>query len=302
MKQFVNVSGGKDSTAMWLLAIERGEAVEACFADTGHEHPLTYEYIDYLESKLGPIRRVQADFTRLLGVKRNTVQTKWREEGVSEDIIEEALSVLNPTGNPYLDMCLYHGRFPSTKAKFCTQELKVIPIVTQVYGPVLSAGDEVLSWQAVRRDESRGRAKLDEYEDTFEYGYIYRVYRPILDWTVEDVFAMHAKHGLEPNPLYKLGMGRVGCMPCINARKEELYHIASRFPDQIDRVARWEALVAKAHKRRDIIPTLFATAEGKGVGVAEVAEWSKTKRGGRQYDLFRQGDVPMCHSIYGLCE
>ncbi|MGA4815516.1 phosphoadenosine phosphosulfate reductase family protein [Pseudomonas aeruginosa] len=40
------MSGGKDSTALLLLAIERGaEDLQAVFADTGHEHPQTYEYI-----------------------------------------------------------------------------------------------------------------------------------------------------------------------------------------------------------------------------------------------------------------
>ncbi|MDD1998083.1 phosphoadenosine phosphosulfate reductase family protein [Pseudomonas putida] len=45
----VSVSGGKDSTALLLLAVERGaENLEAVFADTGHEHPQTYEYVRYL--------------------------------------------------------------------------------------------------------------------------------------------------------------------------------------------------------------------------------------------------------------
>ncbi len=45
MKNIVSMSGGKDSTAMALLAIERDtEDLEFVFADTGHEHEMTYEY------------------------------------------------------------------------------------------------------------------------------------------------------------------------------------------------------------------------------------------------------------------
>ena len=245
-KQFCNVSGGKDSTAMWLLALEGGESVQAVFADTGHEHPLTYEYLDYLERSLGPIRRVRADFAKQIAHKREVVQTKWREEGIDEEKIQIALDVLQPTGNPYLDLCLWKGRFPSSQARFCTAELKVVPIAQQVYRPVLDSGEDVVSWQAVRRDESRARAQLDEREDVYEYGYTYQVYRPLLDWKVADVFAMHAKHGIQANPLYTQGMGRVGCMPCIMASKEELYQIAARYPDEVHRVVQWEAIVSQA--------------------------------------------------------
>lgn len=61
----VSVSGGKDSTALLLLAIEQEtENLQAVFADTGHEHQQTYEYIEYLNDKVFPIRKIRADFNR----------------------------------------------------------------------------------------------------------------------------------------------------------------------------------------------------------------------------------------------
>ena len=136
----ISVSGGKDSTAMWLVAIESGVNHIPVFADTGHEHPLTYDYLDYLESRLGKITRVKADFTDRIANKREYVKTKWREEGVSETIINDALEVLQPTGNPFLDMCIWKGRFPSTRARFCTQHLKREVIFDQVYLPIVKNG------------------------------------------------------------------------------------------------------------------------------------------------------------------
>lgn len=56
------VSGGKDSLAQWLVAIEENVPILPVFADTGHEHPQTMKYLDYLEKRLGPIKRVRADF------------------------------------------------------------------------------------------------------------------------------------------------------------------------------------------------------------------------------------------------
>lgn len=107
--------------------------------------------------------------------------------------------------------------------------------------------------------------------------------------------------GLKPNPLYQMGMGRVGCMPCIHCRKDELLNIAQRFPEVIDRVEAMEQQVRLASKRG--MSTFFAIADNKGTGIREVVEWGKTSRGGRQYDLFRVlAEGPACTSIYGLCE
>jgi 3'-phosphoadenosine 5'-phosphosulfate sulfotransferase (PAPS reductase)/FAD synthetase len=78
----VSISGGKDSTATLLVALERGAPnLSLIFADTGHEHAKTYEHIDYLEARIGlPIRRVKADFSHRIANKRLVVQDKWRRE------------------------------------------------------------------------------------------------------------------------------------------------------------------------------------------------------------------------------
>lgn len=296
----VSISGGKDSTALWLLAKERGVEVETIFADTGHEHPETYKYIEYLEKELGPIRIIKPDFTERIKKKRETVQTKWRKDGVPEERIERALEVLHPTGIPFLDLVLWKGRFPSTKARFCTQELKIIPIMEQVYEPYQEQGKKIISWQGVRADESAARSKLVEREEVPEG---YEVYRPILKWTADDVFAMHRKHGIEPNPLYKQGMMRVGCMPCIHSGKAEIFEIARRYPEELERVAEWERIASKAAKQGRT--TFFSENKIKGSGIRDVIDWSMTSHGGLQYDLEKAiefENVPACSSHYGLCE
>lgn len=300
----VSVSGGKDSTALLLLAKEQNvENLQAVFADTGHEHPQTIDYVAYLNENVFPIRTIKADFSMQIERKREVVQTKWREEGVEELFIERALSVLSPTGNPFLDLCLWKGRFPSTRARFCSEELKRNPIINQVQKPLLNQGDDIISWQGVRADESASRRNLPELEIKLVHdnGAELWNYRPILKWTAEDCFSMHKKHGIKHNPLYEQGMGRVGCMPCIHARKDELLEISKRFSAELERVAEWEALVSMAAKRGK--STFFSLADNHGDGVWQVVEWSKTARGGKQIDLLRvEREVQLCTSIYGLCE
>ena len=310
MIRLVSVSGGKDSTACLLLALERHprEEVRAVFADTGNEHAQTYEYIDYLERATGVmIHRLKADFAMQIERKAEFVRTKWPLHGVSQDKVERALAVLKPTGNPYLDLCIWKGRFPSRKAQFCTEQLKTLPL-TEYALELIDQHGAVESWQGVRADESLSRRDLPERDDQ---GGGLTIYRPIIRWTAMEVFAFIASKGIEANPLYRQGMGRVGCMPCINARKDEVLEIAKRFPAEVDRIEEWEHIVKEASKRDGT--TFFAAANhGEDLTVEEsvlrgnirsIVEWSKTSRGGTQYDFIRMDDEPLaCASAYGLCE
>lgn len=319
-----SVSGGKDSLAQWLLAIEAGVPHMTVFADTGHEHPQTMEYLDYLESRLGKIVRVKAEFTARIEGKRKFIAEKWpvslvEECGLTPDqaaeTIELALRTLKPTGNPFLDLCLWKGRFPSTKARFCTFELKHEPIKVQVVDPLIAAGHKVVSWQGVRAQESPARAALASWEEGMDIGSGLAIYRPILSWKHEDVFALARRHGIKPNPLYQQGCSRVGCMPCIHARKSELAEIFSRWPEEIRRVAEWEKLVAACSRRGN--STFFPSTQDprkserriecitvESHGIETYRDWALTTRGGSQFDLLASAnDHAVCNSVYaGVCE
>lgn len=313
----VSVSGGKDSTALYLLALERMEAkgrpFRAVFADTGNEHEWTYQFVRDLPALTGgpEIRWVKADLAHRVVNKRNVVQTKWVKDSVPDDIIARALEILEPTGNPFLDLCLWKGRFPSTKRRFCTEELKVQPIIDDVYAPSWSSGRKVVSWQGVRGEESLARSLLPKWQRLRLDGGQVFAYRPLIGWKLADVWAQHAKHGIEPNRLYAHGMNRVGCMPCIMSKKSELREIARRFPDQIERIAAWEALVSEGSKRGCATffaavddPTVSATDDISHVthGVHRMVDWSQTDRGGRQTSLLTRLDLSTPCSQWGTCE
>ena len=309
----VSVSGGKDSTAMLAVAVaQEAPSLQAVFADTGHEHPLTYEYVDYLSNwltsrGLPAIRRVRADFTAdmarrreyLLGVAAGEYADKFGRRRHTRESAAQAAELMQPTGNPFLDLCILKGRFPSTRVRFCSEELKRNVIAEQVFLPMMDGNSLILSWQGVRHDESAARAGLPECDEVG--GGLFN-YRPIRRWTVADVFEAHRYMGLRPNPLYQMGMGRVGCMPCIHSRKDEIREIANRFPAEIERVAKWEQEVAAVSKCR--AATFFPTADDHGTGIHAVVQWSRTSNGKSNFDLFRQRELAdnKCSSIYGLCD
>jgi 3'-phosphoadenosine 5'-phosphosulfate sulfotransferase (PAPS reductase)/FAD synthetase len=302
----VSVSGGKDSTATLLLALKQfPERTMAVFADTGNEHELTYEYLSYLEQALGiNIHRLRADFSDRFESKRKWIREKWPLHGVPADRVERALELLHPTGVPFLDLCMLKGRFPSRMAQFCTQELKTIPLTEYA----MWLGDQfecpIWSWQGVRRDESARRANALGLEDLT--GGIY-AFRPIAGWTAQQTVDFVVKLcGVQLNPLYSMGMTRVGCMPCINASKAELAEIARRFPEHIERIAEWERLVNWV-SRRGVgsffpAPTADSRGELRGTNIHSVVRWAKTLRGGKVANPIYDEPAPACASSYGLCE
>lgn len=311
----VSMSGGKDSTALSLLAIEREtENLKFVFADTGHEHPLTYEYVDYLDREFIKrcgvgITRVRADFSAEIEAKRLKIVDEWPALGISAERLQKALDTLKPTGNPFIDLCLVKGMFPSHQAKFCTDYLKQRPMLNQVEMPLLDSGCQaVVVWMGVRAQESASRANLPEKDVEFgqwepePQGLL--SYRPIIKWSAQDVFDMHKKHGVKPNPLYKKGMYRVGCMPCIFSRKAELRAIAKNFPEVFDHLRDMEATI-QTQARKDTPSTFFhvkkvpGIADGRSHAMA-VKEWAT---GGGQLDLVEIAEgAPTCSSVYGLCE
>jgi 3'-phosphoadenosine 5'-phosphosulfate sulfotransferase (PAPS reductase)/FAD synthetase len=308
----VSVSSGKDSVATLLLAREKHplESIRYVFADTGNEDQIVYDYLDYLEQKLNiVIERLKMDFSERIINKRMFIardQRKGYRNGKkirwSNKAKRQALKVLHPTGIPFLDLCLWKGRFPSRRAQFCTEFLKTIPLI-RYQQELVDDGYTVISWQGIRRDESESRkyALQIEYVDDYMWQY-----RPIADWTAKDTFDMQLKHGIEPNPLYKKGMSRVGCMACINANKNEIKEIADRFPEHIEKINHWENLVAACCKRgkASFFPNRTKVSFMDVPNINAKVAWARTTRGGRQFDIFASSELSIqaFSSAYGLCE
>lgn len=255
-----SISGGKDSAAMSLWLHEQGIEHERVFLDTGWEHPATYEYIrGPLAETIGPITWLRADKQMVELIRRK-------------------------------------GTFPSRMRRWCTWELKVVPLRKYIRTQI-DAGEDVVNVVGVRAEESTSRARLPEWEwsDALDC----ETWRPILRWTEEDVIAIHRRHGLRPNPLYLLGAHRVGCWPCIYARKGEIRLIADTDPGRIGEIAELEReLSERAGEPRG----WFQAPLGReGVWpIEEVVRWSRTSRGGRQYELFASTDSGCMR--WGLCE
>lgn len=270
----VSASGGKDSTAVILALREAGIPARYVYADTGWEVDEVYEYLATLE--------------RILGI---TIERVGHPGGMVAKIRQRA-------------------NFPSRMTKWCTGELKRDQI-RKVHERIRNDEDtDTVSVLGIRAEESAARADMPEFEyvDAHWGGY---VWRPIMRWTVADVLAIHHRHGVPVNPLYKLGFGRVGCMPCIFANKAEVKLMAEHFPERVDLIRSLEAEVTEERARRMAAGTANHAHEqatffmGKTAGritpIDEVVAWSRTSRGGRQLKLIQEAPDSGCFR-WGMCE
>lgn len=201
------------------------------------------------------------------------------------------------------------GMFPSRVRRFCTQELKVRPIKA-----FIAEHEAEVNPVGIRAGESDARAKMDEWE--WNQDFDCWTWRPIIRWGHNDVVAIHKRHGVRPHPLYLQGATRVGCWPCIFARKAEVKLIADIDPERIDRIEQLEQEVEAACRARYVAegttledkgyhaPTFFhvkaAAGNGGMVPIRQIAAWSRTSRGGRQLTLL--DDAPEGCVRWGMCE
>lgn len=269
-----SVSGGKDSAAMSLYLTELGIDHDRVFCDTGWEHELTYEYLrGPLAEKLGPIT--------------------WLDPPLKmEELIQR------------------RGIFPQRIRRFCTQELKVFPLAKHLNAR-MDAGEDIVTSVGIRAAESAARAKMPQWE--WQDGFDCEVWRPLLSWSEQDVIDIHKRHGLPPNPLYLRGAARVGCWPCIYARKDEIRFVADTDPARIDRIRQLEQLVTigakhRAEKRGEelVNPPAWFQAKTGGGGecwpIDKVVQWSRTSHGGKQFELFEADTRDQGCMRWGLCE
>ena len=284
MKHVIGFSGGVDSqaTLIWMRKQFGDENVIALNSQAGrNESSHTVEFVKRYSETVFPIIEVVPLIKDLGGRGTRPGQCRDRRQEFSDD---DELT---------FDILAYiKGRFPSRKAQFCTEHLKLAPQKRWQEENLRAKGIEFDRFVGVRRDESRTRcAALEtEWDNYFKC----QLYRPIVHWSKDFCFAYCKMNGEEFNPLYKLGFNRVGCAPCINSGKDDVRNWQAREPEMIEKIRRWEKRVGR---------TFFAPIKkGRINFVDDVLRWTETERGGKQLGLKVLYQPQACESKYGLCE
>jgi 3'-phosphoadenosine 5'-phosphosulfate sulfotransferase (PAPS reductase)/FAD synthetase len=258
-----SISGGKDSAAMSLWITEQGIEHDRVFLDTGWEAAETYDYL-------------RGDLTRAIG----------------------PITEIQSARGGMVEWIRHKGTFPSKQRRWCTEELKFKPMRDHLRA-LIAEGVEPVNTVGIRHGESAARAKQPEWEWSDDFGAL--VWRPLVDWTLEDVVAIHQRHGLRPHPFYLAGAERVGCAPCVYARKAEVKLLAELTPE---RMALLQHLERELTERSGEPRSWFQNPLGRTglMPIGEVILWAQTSRGGRQFELFDADDHERGCMRWGLCD
>lgn len=193
-------SGGKDSQAALLWAIDKFglKKVIACFCDVKWEADETYEHIDYIFKKSG--------------VEYKILSSK-KYDGM-------------------VDLAKKRKRFPSTTARFCTEELKIYPMVDFI----LTLEDHVIVVDGIRADESEKRSKMQPECRYFKY--YFEPYQTN-SMIVENFLNLKKKPSLVQQNKYKKALERLYIgkedPKYFTYRKKEVFEWCSKYADDLFR-------------------------------------------------------------------
>ena len=144
--------------------------------------------------------------------------------------------------------------WPSSAARWCTSDHKRGPIRTLMTALVTESREaglterpvRILNVMGLRADESSARAKKASYEVDNNASNGKRqvdTWLPILAWTEQTVWARIKASGVPYHKAYDMGMGRLSCMFCVLATKEDLVISAKCNPEAALRYAAVEEAV-----------------------------------------------------------
>lgn len=246
-----NLSGGKDSSAaafaasLWLDRIGHPRARRvAIHADLGAiEWRSTADMLRSICDRLG---------VELIVVRRGAggLIERWKqrfEAGKQRYAALETYTLIGP--------------WSSAKLRFCTSELKT-QIIERELRRRFGAG-EFVSIVGLRRDESRVRAKTP----IVKAGATGLVWHPLVEWSADDVFALHRRHKLPLHEAYThWGASRMGCSFCVLSCERNL-SASARAPSNLPAYLRLVELEARstfsfqpARWLGEVAPTLLPDA------------------------------------------
>jgi len=195
MKHIVSFSGGKDSTAMLLMMIEKGMQIDRVICvDTSKEFPQMYEHIKKVQAMIEPLKieTVKFDFNYYFS---EHIKKKGKNKGK------------NGYGWPCFSM------------RWCTGEKK--ECIRKYMKQFNNA--EIVNYQGIAFDE-RTRTEKNNFLK-------YDVKYPLVDWKITEKQALDYCYskGLDWGGLYEK-FSRVSCWCCPLSRIGELRVLYNDFP------------------------------------------------------------------------
>lgn len=245
----VAFSGGKDSVACVLHLLEMGIRPELWHHDVdGATENGLFDW---------PVTRAYCEaFAKHFDLP---LYHSWREGGIegemtkkndrTKQVVFETPDGIGTAGGTRGAIST-RQKFPAVSAdlrvRWCSSVAKIDVFSAAMAGQERFKGKRTLVLTGERREESSARAKYKIAEAHRSHAPGPRArrhvdhWRPVLDWSEQEVWDIMKRHGIVPHPCYRLGFGRASCMICIFSSAKQAAAVRALDPERFAKVRHYE--------------------------------------------------------------
>lgn len=250
-----NVSGGKDSVAEVLFLLEQGVPA--------HKIELHHQSIDGEPGKAEPFMdwACTENYVKAMGEALGMkIRFQWREGGFKQELLREermSLGVGFENEGELFYLPTLRGKISTRKkwpaksanlaVRWCSSSLKIEVFKRAINNYPDLKGDpfnplKILVLTGERREESAARAKYAETElhPCSTRSRIVHWWRPVIDFTEEQVWALMEKYRITPHPAYILGWNRTSCFGCVFSSPDLWAMMREIAPERFNSLVRME--------------------------------------------------------------
>lgn len=256
-------SGGKDSLALVLMAMELGLTDRM---ELWHQHidgePGTNGLMDWPCTE-GYVRATA-------GGLKLPLRFQWKDGGFEGEMLRENA----PTSGVYYEdetgkvqYCPPSSRgknatrrlFPQVSAdlsvRWCSAYLKIDVAKRAINNDTRFKHAKILFLTGERREESTARSKYNEVEEHGCNGARRRVdqWRCVIDWSEQEIWDIIKRHRVQVHPAYRLGWGRVSCMACIFGDRDQWASVRRIAAERFAKIAAYERTFGKTIKKGESV-------------------------------------------------
>lgn len=211
MVNIVSLSGGKDSTAMLLMMLEKKIQIDRIiFVDTTKEFPGMYKHIEKLQKYIKPLKIgiVKFDYDYWLSERIKTRGNNRNHKGMAWPDFQNrwCTQIKMYTFTAYLlGNKIIKGKYPSVKGS-------------------AKSRDNYILYLGIALDEKKRMTKKDYFGRTIKY--------PLVQWGITEKQALQYCYskGFDWDGLYE-DFIRVSCWCCPFSRMSELKTLYTKYPE-----------------------------------------------------------------------